>query len=99
MSNDFLFAEHKERCALCDDAVEEAMAEESDPVNNPAHYTVGTIEVLSFIEDQGMDYREGNIIKYVCRAKYKGNYLEDLKKARFYLNRLIEEAEHDSERV
>ena len=95
MSNDFLFAEHKERCSLCNDSLEEAMAEESDPVNNPAHYTVGTIEVLDFIEDQGMDYREGNIIKYVCRAKYKGKYLEDLKKARFYLNRLIEEAENE----
>ena len=92
MSNDFLFAEHKERCSLCNDSLEEAMAEESDPVNNPAHYTVGTIEVLDFIEDQNLDYREGNIIKYVTRAPYKGKRLSDLKKARWYLDRLIEEA-------
>ena len=57
---------------------------------NPQHYKVGNIEVIDFIEDQAMDYREGNIIKYVSRYKYK-NGLEDLQKARWYLDRLIEE--------
>jgi hypothetical protein len=37
-----------------------------------------------------MDFNEGNVIKYLTRAKHKGTYLEDLKKARWYLDRLIE---------
>lgn len=64
----------------------------NDVVNNPLHYTQGAIEVIDFIEDQDLDYREGNVIKYVCRYKYK-NGLEDLKKAQWYLNRLIETLE------
>ncbi len=60
----------------------------SNPVDHPNHYTQGKIEVIDFIVDQKFDYIEGNIIKYVSRYKYK-NGLEDLKKARFYLERLI----------
>lgn len=63
-----------------------------DVVNNPLHYTQGNIEVIDFIEDQSLDYKEGNVIKYVCRYKYK-NGLQDLKKAQWYLNRLINEME------
>lgn len=68
------------------------MTSHSDNVNHPSHYTQGNIEVIDFIEDQSLDYREGNVIKYVCRYKYK-NGLEDLKKARWYLNRLISDLE------
>lgn len=56
---------------------------------NPSHYTQGNIEVIDFIEDQQMDYKEGNVIKYVSRYKYK-NGLEDLEKAKWYLQRLID---------
>jgi len=56
---------------------------------NPNHYTQGNIEVIDFIEDQQMDYKEGNIIKYVSRYKFK-NGLEDLEKAKWYLQRLID---------
>lgn len=66
--------------------------EDKDIMNYPAYYTQGKIEVLDFIEDQKLDYHEGNIIKYICRYKYK-NGLEDLKKARFYLDRLIKNKE------
>ena len=59
---------------------------------NPNHYRQGTIEVIDFILDQDMDYLEGNIIKYVCRYKYK-NGLEDLQKAKWYLEKLIKEEE------
>ncbi len=59
-----------------------------DKINKPKHYTQGKIEVIDFIEDQKMDYIEGNIIKYVARYKYK-NGIEDLKKAEWYLKRLI----------
>ena len=58
-------------------------------VNHPKHYTNGKIERIDFINGNNMDYLEGNIIKYISRYKYK-NGLEDLEKARFYLNMLIE---------
>jgi len=63
-----------------------------DIINKPKHYTQGNIEVLDFILDQKMNFLEANIIKYTARYKYK-NGLEDLRKAQFYLNRLIEETE------
>lgn len=54
---------------------------EHDAVNHPSHYTRGKIEVIDFIEDQQLPYHLGNVIKYVARAGYKGNKLEDLKKS------------------
>ena len=64
-----------------------------DDVNEPSHYTTGDIEVADFIESWQMSFFEGNVIKYVTRAPYKSNTLKDLKKAKWYLNRLIKEAE------
>ena len=64
----------------------------SDPVNNPSHYTQGKIEVLDFILDQDLPYLAGNIVKYICRYRFK-NGVEDLQKAEFYLKRLIKELE------
>lgn len=62
-----------------------------DAVNHPSHYTRGKIEVLDFIEDQGLDYHKGNAVKYICRAGFKmGNTeLQDLEKALTYLKRKI----------
>lgn len=60
-----------------------------DPVNHPAHYTRGKIEVCDFILDQQLVYCLGNVVKYVTRADHKGKPLEDLKKAAWYLNREI----------
>lgn len=62
-----------------------------DAVNHPSHYTRGKIEVIDFIEDQQLPYHLGNVVKYVARAGYKGDKLEDLKKARWYLDRYINE--------
>jgi hypothetical protein len=59
-------------------------------VNNPAHYKVGGIETIDFIEAKGLSYNLGNVVKYVTRAGYKGNRKEDLEKARWYLTREIE---------
>lgn len=64
---------------------------EHDAVNHPLHYTRGKIEVIDFIEDQQLPYHLGNVIKYIARAGYKGDKLEDLKKARWYLDRYINE--------
>lgn len=62
---------------------------EHDAVNHPTHYTRGNIEVIDFIEDQQLPYHLGNVVKYVARAGFKGDKVEDLKKAQWYLNRYI----------
>lgn len=64
----------------------------SEKVNHPEHYNKG-IETIDYIESWDMDFNQGNIIKYVTRYAYK-NGVEDLKKARFYLNRLIDNVEN-----
>jgi prolyl-tRNA editing enzyme YbaK/EbsC (Cys-tRNA(Pro) deacylase) len=61
----------------------------ADPVNNPAHYTVGGIETIDFIEAKQLGYNLGNVIKYLTRADHKGNKMEDLRKAQWYLTREI----------
>ena len=63
-----------------------------DPVNHPAHYKVGGIETIDFIEAKDLSYHLGNVVKYVTRADHKGNKLEDLRKAQWYLTRAIETA-------
>jgi hypothetical protein len=60
-----------------------------DPVNHPAHYKVGGIETIDFIEAKGLNYNTGNAVKYITRADYKGNRKQDLEKAVWYLNREI----------
>ena len=72
-------------------ADEQGIRIEHDAVNHPSHYTRGKIEVIDFIEDQQLPYHLGNVIKYIARAGYKGDKLEDLKKARWYLDRYINE--------
>jgi hypothetical protein len=60
-----------------------------DPVNHPAHYKVGGIETIDFIEAKKLGYNLGNVVKYLTRADHKGNKLEDLRKAQWYLTREI----------
>lgn len=64
-----------------------------DPVNHPAHYTLGGIEVIDAIEAWKLTFKLANVIKYVARADHKGKPLEDLKKAQWYLNREIAQRE------
>ena len=65
-------------------------------VNHPSHYNTGKIEVIDAIDDWGLGFYEGNIIKYIVRSRYKGNRQQDLEKAQWYLDRLIEiEKEND----
>jgi len=66
-----------------------------DPVNSPAHYTQGEMEVITAIEGLGLDYHQGNVLKYVARYQYK-NGLEDLRKAKWYIDRLIFIAEKNN---
>jgi hypothetical protein len=60
---------------------------QSDPVNHPAHYKVGGIETIDFIEAKQLNYNMGNAVKYISRADHKGNKKQDLEKAVWYLNR------------
>lgn len=62
---------------------------ESDPVNHPAHYTTGKIEVIDFIEDQQLGFHLANAMKYICRSAHKGTEKQDLEKAVWYLQRKI----------
>jgi hypothetical protein len=60
-----------------------------DPVDHPAHYKVGGIETIDFIEAKKLNYNIGNVVKYLTRADHKGNKMEDLRKAQWYLTREI----------
>ena len=68
---------------------------EDDPVNHPGYYCDGGIETLDFILAKSLNFLLGQVVKYVSRAgkKNPATLLEDLKKARFYLNREIERLE------
>jgi hypothetical protein len=69
----------------------------ADVVNHPSHYTDGKIEVIDFIEDKKLGFCLGNAIKYIARAGKKDptKEVEDLKKARWYIERRIKEIEED----
>lgn len=71
------------------------MTEQNDMVNHPAHYCDGGIETLDFILAKRLDFLTGQVCKYISRAgkKDKDKELEDLQKARFYLDRKITELE------
>jgi hypothetical protein len=60
-----------------------------DFVNHPPHYTTGGIETIDFIEAKQLNYNLGNVVKYITRADHKGNRVEDLRKAKWYLEREI----------
>ena len=65
---------------------------QGDPIDHPAHYKIGGIETIDFIEAKNLGYNLGNVVKYITRADHKGNKLEDLRKAQWYLTRAIETA-------
>ena len=67
--------------------------QKADPVNHPAHYKVGGIETIDFIEAKKLGYNLGNVVKYITRSDHKGNRLQDLRKAQWYLEREIWNAE------
>ena len=66
-----------------------------DMVNSPDHYTHNGIEAINVIEakltdEQYQGYLQGSVMKYLLRSNYKGKRDEDLKKAQWYLNTLVE---------
>ena len=76
--------------------MEADLGKTTDPVNHPPHYTTGGIETLDVIRakmspDRFQGYLMGNVLKYLLRCEYKEKRVEDIKKAQFYLNALVEE--------
>tara|TARA_Y100000592_G_scaffold73944_1_gene115189 strand:+ start:163 stop:378 length:216 start_codon:yes stop_codon:yes gene_type:complete len=61
-------------------------------VDHPEHYNQGKIEVIDAIEDWRLNFCEGNVIKYVARHRFKDEPIEDLEKAKWYIERLLETA-------
>jgi len=68
-----------------------------EKVDHPSHYNKGKIEVIDAIEDWDLNFSEGNVIKYVARHRFKGEPLEDLRKAEWYIQRLIRNLEKKRE--
>ena len=66
-----------------------------DNIKDPKHYSRWKIEPVQFMMENEIPYVEGNVIKYIMRWRYKGG-LEDLHKAREYLNILIKNALENS---
>jgi len=66
-------------------------------IEHPPHYNRGSIECIDYIEDQRLCFHLGNVVKYIARAGHKETTgkLEDLKKARWYLDRYIFCMEHE----
>ena len=54
------------------------------------HYNVGDIQPIDLIVSQKLDFMEGSIVKYVCRWRRKGTPVQDLEKAKQYLDWLLE---------
>lgn len=65
----------------------------SDSVNHPSHYTRGRFETIEVIEEWGLDFCLGNTVKYISRAGHKdpAKEIEDLRKARWYLDRRLQQ--------
>jgi len=62
----------------------------NDAVNHPSHYHPDTIEAIEAIEAWELNFNLGNVVKYIARCEHKGNKVQDLKKALFYLTREVE---------
>ena len=77
---------------------------EVDAVNHPPHYKVGGIETIEYMKAKSTPEEfKGHLrltaIKYLSRTGYKDDALQDLKKAQWYLNRLVDECETDNNAV
>lgn len=86
----FLAAEMK-KLGSAEQENEDSTTKQDDVISHPSHYTQG-IECMDYIESHKLNYARGNVIKYVTRAGLKdvSKEVEDLEKARWYLDREIE---------
>lgn len=58
-------------------------------INHPAHYNRGTIEAIDVIEDWDLNFNLGSAVKYICRLGAKDDEIQELEKARWYIDREI----------
>ena len=68
--------------------------DKKEMVNHPSHYNMGKYEAIDVIEDWNLNFNLGNAVKYLARAGHKGNIIEDLKKAKWYIDREIQRLEN-----
>ena len=71
----------------------ETAKDNKEMVNHPNHYNQGKYEVIDVIKDWKLDFNLGNAVKYIARCEHKGKYVEDLKKAMFYIQYAIDHME------
>lgn len=67
-----------------------------DMVNHPSHYTHGKYEAIDVIEDWKLNFNLGNTVKYIARAGYKDNIIQELNKSLWYLQREINRLEKEN---
>ena len=70
-----------------------------DTVNHPPHYTAHPSGVECITVTEHMSFNLGNVVKYIWRADLKGSTIEDLEKARWYLNREIDKRKKEASNV
>jgi len=80
------------------------MADKVEKINHPAHYgsAEDPYETIKIVEALGLDFHIGNVFKYLSRAGKKGDEIEDLKKAMWYLKRkiwLLEKEQHTGDKT
>ena len=87
----------EENFAVPDEYLVSAWGNQPDMVNDPPHYTAGSVECIDALESMVMGYQDTvqaglawRAVKYIWRSPLKGNQAQDLDKALFYLNRLRE---------
>jgi len=85
--NDIYTAPPKDKkgCKRC--GKEKSCKPKKERVDHPSHYNTGRIEVIDAIEDWDLSFNDGNAIKYIARHRYKGNAVQDIEKAIWYLQR------------
>jgi len=82
--------------AVTDDPVILQVHRGDDPIDHPSHYTFSTIEPIDVIEAWRLGFHLGCVLKYLCRAGRKGDRLQDLRKAAWYLNRELQRLEQST---
>jgi len=75
-------------------------ASTKETINHPPHYggEANPYEAIKIIEAHKLGFHLGNAVKYILRADHKGKKVEDLKKARWYLDREISRVEEGAKR-
>ena len=80
--------ENKKGCKKC--GKEKACKPKKEKVNSPDHYNTGRVEVIDAIEDWNLGFNDGNAIKYIARHQHKGESIQDIEKAIWYLKRHLD---------